>query len=143
MAQTPSFSTNDITQQPPELLRKGRWDDLVFIDLPNASEREAILRIQIAKHGRDPSEYEIAGLVAASDGYTGAEIEQAFIDALYAGFAKGQEPGMNDISAALAEAVPLSRLMSEQIQGLRKWAKGRARPASSIDPGSDGRKIAA
>ncbi|MDA0232559.1 MAG: AAA family ATPase [Chloroflexi bacterium] len=137
-------TANDVTQLPPELLRKGRWDDLVFIDLPNAAERDAIWRIQIAKHGRDAGRYEVAKLVESSEGHTGAEIEQAFIDALYAAFAESREPGLDDVTSALADAVPLSRLMSEQIQSLRKWAKGRARPASSGDGvGRGGRKIAA
>ena len=135
-------TANDVTQLPPEMLRKGRWDDLFFIDLPNALEREAIWRIQIAKHGRDPAEYDLSALVAASDGYTGAEIEQGFIDAMYAAFPDGREPSGDDVATALDGAVPLSRLMNEKIQGLRKWAKGRARLASSDDAGVEhGRKI--
>jgi SpoVK/Ycf46/Vps4 family AAA+-type ATPase len=136
-------TANDVTQLPPELLRKGRWDDLFFVDLPNQEEREAIWRIQITRHGRDWSHYDTLALAKASDGYTGAEIEQAYIDALYAGFGAGHEPGMLDLSKELAESVPLSKLMNEQIAGLRKWAVGRCRMATSAATEKKGRKIAA
>ena len=136
-------TANDVSALPPEMLRKGRFDELWFVDLPNAAEREAIWRIQIAKHGRDPGKFGVKALVKDSDGWTGAEIEQAFIDALYGGFAENREPGMDDVSACLSATVPLSKLMSEQIQSLRKWAKGRARPATSPEPESKQRRITA
>ena len=137
-------TANDVTRLPPEMLRKGRWDDLVFVDLPNAVERRAIWRIQIAKHGRDPHGFDLSALVNDSSGYTGAEIEQAFIDALYTAFADRREPTVSDVTAELSQAVPLSRLMGEKIQALRKWARGRARLASSdTDEDNGGRKIAA
>jgi SpoVK/Ycf46/Vps4 family AAA+-type ATPase len=135
-------TANDVTQLPPELLRKGRWDDLFFVDLPNETEREAIWRIQIERHGRDRGHYDTLAL-AKSEGFTGAEIEQAFIDALYAAFAAGREPTMPDILKALADTVPLSKLMAEQIAGLRKWAVGRCRMATSPVQEPRGRKIAA
>ena len=106
-------TANDVTQLPPALLRKGRWDDLMFVDLPNEQEREAIWKIQIARHGRDRSHFDTLALAKASEGFTGAEIEQSVIDALYAAFAVGREPGMPEISKALAETVPLSKLMAE------------------------------
>jgi len=136
-------TANDVTQLPPELLRKGRWDDLVFVDLPNQDEREAIWRIQIQRHGREWSHYDTVALAKASEGFTGAEIEQAVIDSLYAAFARDREPGMLDISKALGETVPLSKLMSEQIAGLRKWAVGRCRMATSPVKETKARKIAA
>ena len=80
-------TANDVTQLPPELLRKGRWDDLFFVDLPNLTEREAIWRIQFERHGRDWSHFDTLAPAKASEGYNGAEIEQACIDALYAAFA--------------------------------------------------------
>jgi ATP-dependent 26S proteasome regulatory subunit len=135
-------TANDVTQLPPELLRKGRWDDLFFVDLPNLEEREAIWRIQIERHGRDRGHYDTLALAKASEGHTGAEIEQAVIDALYAAFAAGREPGMPDLLKALAETVPLSKLMSEQIAGLRKWSQGRCRMATSPIQEVNGRKIA-
>jgi len=136
-------TANDVTQLPPELLRKGRWDDLFFVDLPNPVEREAIWKIQIAKHGRDWSHYDTVALAKASDGFTGAEIEQCYIDSLYAGFSLNREPGMLDIATALNDTVPLSKLMNEQIGGLRKWAVGRCRMATSQLKEENGRKIAA
>jgi ATP-dependent 26S proteasome regulatory subunit len=136
-------TANDVTQLPPELLRKGRWDDLFFVDLPNQEELDAIWKIQISRHGRDWSRYDTLALAKGSEGYTGAEIEQCYIDALYAGFACDQEPGMIEIGRSLAETVPLSKLMAEQIGGLRKWAVGRCRMATSPAREAKGRRIAA
>ena len=136
-------TANDVTQLPPELLRKGRWDDMMFVDLPNQTEREAIWGIQIAKYGRKPERFDVPALARAADGFTGAEIEQAVIDALYMAFADGREPGMVDLSLALDTSVPLSKLMAEQIGGLRKWAVGRCRMATSTVNEARGRKIAA
>lgn len=136
-------TANDVTQLPPELLRKGRWDDLFFVDLPNPEEREMIWKIQIQKHGRDWSLYDTVALAKASEGFTGAEIEQGYIDALYAAFAAGREPGMIEIGKAISDTVPLSKLMAEQIAGLRKWAGGRCRMATSPVQQAKGRKIAA
>lgn len=130
-------TANDVMQLPPEMLRKGRFDEIFFVDLPNAEERKAIWRIQIAKHGRKPETFKVNDLVKASEGFTGAEIEQAFIEAMYLAFSQGKEPSDNTILEALASTVPLGRLMAEQINSLRKWTKGRARPASATreDPG--------
>jgi SpoVK/Ycf46/Vps4 family AAA+-type ATPase len=136
-------TANDVTALPPEFLRKGRWDDLFFVDLPNQEEREAIWKIQVLKHGRDWSHYDAVALAKAADAFTGAEIEAAFADALYAAFAAGREPLMPDIVKAMTEAVPLSRLMGEQIAGLRKWAIGRCRMATAPIKEEKGRKIAA
>ncbi len=127
-------TANDVTQLPPELLRKGRVDELMFVDLPNAEERDAIWRIQIAKYGREPSDFDLAGLVRASDGLTGSEIEQAVIDGLYDAFNDYREPMARNFLTAVKATVPLSRLMGDQITALRQWAKGRTRPASSKEP---------
>jgi len=136
-------TANDVSQLPPEFLRKGRWDELMFIDLPNAGERDAIWRIQIAKHGRDTKQFGLAELAKASDGFTGAEIEQAFIDALYLGFSLGEEPTDKTILEAIQNTVPLSKLMADQISALRKWAKGRARSATTERIEKNERKIMA
>jgi len=136
-------TANDVTQLPPEMLRKGRFDELWFVDLPNQEEREAIWRIQIAKYGRASEKFDTAQLARATDGLTGSEIEQAFIDALYDAFSRREEPTDLTISLQLAELVPLSKLMAEQIQGLRQWAKGRARPATKPAEESKGRRILA
>jgi ATP-dependent 26S proteasome regulatory subunit len=132
--QTPVFvvaTANDVQQLPPELLRKGRWDELFFVDLPNQEERQTIWTIQIGKHGRDPKDFDVIQLARATDGYTGSEIEAAFVESMFAAFEQEQEPTDLTISQVLTEFVPLSKLMVEQISALRTWAKGRARPATS------------
>ena len=136
-------TANDVTQLPPEMLRKGRWDELFFVDLPNQQEREAIWEIQISKYGRQPKEYDIIQLAKATEGLTGSEIENAFIEALYLAFDAGKEPTDLDIARVLTEFVPLSKLMAEQIAGLKNWAKGRARLATSPVVSRGLRKIAA
>ena len=103
-----------------------------FVDLPNQAEREAIWEIQIGKHGRAPADFDVVQLAKATEGLTGSEIENVFIEALYLAFDAGEkEPTDLDIARVLTEFVPLSKLMAEQIGGLRSWAKGRARLATS------------
>ena len=136
-------TANDVAQLPPEFLRKGRFDELFFVDLPNQEEREAIWGIQIAKYGRKAKGYNLRALAIGADGFTGAEIEQAFIDGLYEAFSRGKEPDTVGLGALLARQIPLSRLMGEQIAALRQWAQGRARPATSQQSGGNTRKIAA
>ncbi len=139
-------TANDVTQLPPELLRKGRWDELFFTDLPSIEERQQIWAIQITKAGRKPSDFNLDGLATSSEGFTGAEIEQCVTDSLYRAFADNREPKTADMGTAAAETVPLSKLMGEQIDGLRKWARGRCRPAGvEAAGGEDGvkRRIAA
>ena len=124
-------TANDVSQLPPELLRKGRFDEMFFVDLPNQQEREAIWNIVVAKHGRDAGDYDLGQLARASDGLTGSEIEQVFIEALYAAFDADAEPNELGIARVLTEFVPLSKLMAEQITALRSWSQGRARLATS------------
>jgi ATP-dependent 26S proteasome regulatory subunit len=132
-------TANDVTQLPPELLRKGRFDELFFVDLPKDTEREAIWAIQIQRYGRDAKEFDIAALAKATEGLTGSEIEQVFIEALFCGFDQQKEPTDLTIAQVLTEFVPLSKLMAEQISGLRSWAKGRAKQATT--QGSSERKL--
>ncbi len=136
-------TANDVTQLPPEFLRKGRFDELFFVDLPNPEEREAIWAIQIANYGRKPESYSIPGLTKGTDGWTGAEIEQAYIEGLYEAFSRGKEPDTISLGTLLAKQVPLSRLMSEPIAVLRQWAKGRARPATLPEHETSSRRLAA
>jgi ATP-dependent 26S proteasome regulatory subunit len=124
-------TANDVTQLPPEMLRKGRFDELFFVDLPNESERVAVWQIQIARLGRNPDEHDVEQLAKITEGYTGAEIEQVFIEALYVAYARNAEPTDMDIAGVLNDFVPLSRLMSDQIKALRQWAQGRTRAATS------------
>ncbi len=136
-------TANDVTQLPPEMLRKGRFDELFFVDLPNQTEREAIWRIQIAKFCRDPQQFDVVQLARATEGLTGSEIEQLFIDALHEAFSRRAEPTDLTVAMLLNEFVPLSKLMGEQIDALRKWAKGRARRATALEKETAERRILA
>jgi SpoVK/Ycf46/Vps4 family AAA+-type ATPase len=137
-------TANDVTQLPPELLRRGRMDEVFFVDLPNQEEREAIWAIQIARYRRDPTKYDIPGLARAMDGYTGAEIEQIVIDGLYDAFARRTEPTTVSLAKIAGETVPLSRMMAEQVKSLRQWSQCRARMATSQDTRpAERRKLAA
>jgi SpoVK/Ycf46/Vps4 family AAA+-type ATPase len=124
-------TANDVSQLPPEMLRKGRFDEIMFVDLPNQDERESICEIQIQKYSRDAREFDRAALARATEGLTGSEIEQVFVEAMFCGFDQEKEPTDFSIAQVLTEFVPLSNLMAEQINGLRAWAKGRAKQATS------------
>ncbi len=130
---TPVFcvaTANSIERLPPELLRKGRFDDIFFVDLPSTAERIEIARIHLAKRKRDPAKYDLARLAAQSEGFSGAEIEQAIVSAMYDAFDSNHEVAQADILQAMQSAVPLSVTMREDIERVRQWAKDRARPAS-------------
>ena len=124
-------TANDVSQLPPEMLRKGRWDELFFVDLPTREEREAIWQIQIGKLNRDASSFDLRQLAKVTESFTGSEIEQVFIEALYRAFEQEQEPTDLTIGEVLVDFVPLSKLMGESMTALRTWAKGRARPATT------------
>lgn len=123
-------TANDVSQLPPELLRKGRFDEIFFVDLPEEEERAEIFRIHLAKRKRDPAGFDVATLAAASAGFSGAEIEQAVVSALYDAFGAGQELADEHVLKAIRSSVPLSVTMAEQIASLRAWADKRARKAS-------------
>jgi len=133
-------TANDVSQLPPEMLRKGRFDELFFVDLPNDNEREAIWKIVVERRKRSSTDYDVEQLSRASEGLTGAEIEAVFDEALFGAFERSKEPTDLDVAAALNGFVPLSRLMAEQIVGLRQWSVGRARPSTSI-PHAEERKL--
>ena len=97
----------------------------------NECERESIWQLVITRHGRDPEQFDLTQLARITDGFTGSEIEAAFTEALFLAFAQDREPSDLDIAKVLTEFVPLSKQMADQINGLRQWAKGRARPATS------------
>ncbi len=127
-------TANDITQLPPELLRKGRFDEIFFVDLPNRSEREQILTIHLKKRGRNPDDFDVPGLIEASRGFSGAEIEQAIISALYDAFSDGvRDIVTGDVLESLTETYPISKTMANKINELRDWANDRARFASSSE----------
>jgi ATP-dependent 26S proteasome regulatory subunit len=124
-------TANDVSKLPPEFLRKGRFDEMFFVDLPDATERAQIWDIVIARHGRKSRDYDTVALARACEQFTGAEIEAVFADALHESFAEGREPSAKDILDAMANTVPLAQLMDGQIAALRHWAKGRAREAAT------------
>jgi SpoVK/Ycf46/Vps4 family AAA+-type ATPase len=130
-------TANDISQLPPELLRKGRLDEIFFVDLPTEAERADVFRIHLARRGRDANQFDIQALVAASNDLSGAEVEQAIISALYDAFSGQSELTTNHILTTLTQTVPLARTMEEQITGLRRWAEGRARSASVAKNGQE------
>jgi SpoVK/Ycf46/Vps4 family AAA+-type ATPase len=119
-------TSNDIEQLPPEMVRKGRFDEIFFIDLPDAEERAQIFRVHLGKRKRDPSKFDLAALAAASDGFSGAEIEQAIVSALYTAFSAGAELATSHIVDELSATRPLSVTRAEAIAQLRAWAAERA-----------------
>lgn len=123
-------TANNIAGLPPELLRKGRFDEIFFVDLPTEPERRAIWEVHLRKRALDPHTVPLDALVARSDGFTGAEIEQAVIEALYQAFADKRPVQPQDWTEALQQIRPISRVMPEQIAQLRQFARERARSAS-------------
>lgn len=126
-------TANDISQLPPELLRKGRLDEIFFVDLPNHEERQEIFGIHLRKKGRDPKDFQLERLADASEGFNGAEIEESIIASLFDALSSGKELDTDVVAAAIGETVPLSKTMSEQLDRMRGWALGRARLASKAD----------
>lgn len=123
-------TANDISQLPPELLRKGRLDEIFFVDLPDEAERRAVFAIHLQKRGRSPEKFDLTTLAHHCDGFSGAEIEQAIVSGLFDAFSSETELDTATLMVSLAETVPLSKTMSEDLNRLRTWAQGRARPAS-------------
>ena len=123
-------TANDISQLPPELLRKGRLDEIFFVDLPSDAEREEIFRIHLNRRKRPAEQFDTAALAAASQDCSGAEIEEAINSALYDAFYAQGEITTASVLKTLSQTVPLAKTMDEQINRLRRWAEGRARNAS-------------
>jgi SpoVK/Ycf46/Vps4 family AAA+-type ATPase len=124
-------TANRVERLPGEFLRKGRFDEIFFVDLPTQSEREDVFRIHLSKRNRDLERFDLLQLSKVADGFSGAEIEQALIAAMYDAFAQNREFTQLDIIAAIKATLPLSRTMSEQVTALRDWARQRARPAAA------------
>jgi len=106
-------------------MRKGRFDEIFFVDLPGADERDAIFTVHLRKRNRDRAQYDMTRLVDCSEGYTGAEIEQAIVSGLYAAFAERSECTTEHILAAMRATQPLSVVMRERVVQLRAWAESR------------------
>lgn len=124
-------TANNIAVLPPELLRKGRFDEIWFVDLPGQKEREEIFKIHISRKGRDVNNFDISRLAKETAGYTGAEIEQIVISGLFRAFSKGVDITTEILLEAAEETSPLSVTMKEVIVAMREWGKTRARLAST------------
>jgi SpoVK/Ycf46/Vps4 family AAA+-type ATPase len=137
-------TANDVTALPPELLRKGRFDEIFFVDLPSTLERKEIFRVHLKKRKLDPGQFDTDKLARVSVGFSGAEIQEAVVSAMFDVFYEQRPMVSEDIVNSIQKTVPLSKTMSENMDELRDWAKGRARPASghlAEEPGSDKRQI--
>jgi hypothetical protein len=122
-------TANDIEALPPELLRKGRFDEVFFVDLPGPESRREIFGIHLKKRGKDPAAFDLDALTRASDGYSGAEIEQVVASGLYDAFQAGRGLSTQFVLDALRNSPPLSVTMAERVEALREWSRGRCVPA--------------
>ena len=118
-------TANDISALPPELMRKGRFDEVFFVDLPSSESRMNILSIHLLRRERDPAKFDLVQLAEASEGFNGAELEQAILGAMYGAFQEGVELQDRHIVEEMSKTRPLSVLMSERITELRDWARDR------------------
>jgi hypothetical protein len=118
-------TANDVSRLPPEFLRKGRFDEVFFVDLPDADARRAILAVHLKRRGQDVAAFDLDALVTATDGFSGAEIEQAVVSALYTAFAGTSTLTSEVLLAEIVSTQPLSRTMAERVAALREWALGR------------------
>ena len=121
-------TANDITRLPPEIVRKGRFDEVFFVDLPSAENRRDILEIHLRKRGLYPARFDLATLVKATEGFSGSEIEQAIVSAMYAAHAQGGEVSQENLLREIKQTKPLSVLMAERIADVRNWAANRTVP---------------
>lgn len=124
-------TANEVKSLPPELLRKGRFDEIFFLDLPGPVARRSIFEVHLVRRSRDPRAFDLDALAAATEGWSGAEIEQAVVSALYGAFAQRASLTTEAILAEVHATKPLSVTMAEQVEALRAWAKTRAVPASA------------
>jgi len=122
-------TSNDVEALPPELLRRGRFDDVFFVDLPDSGQRAEIVQQVLRARGRDPMQFDVSEIVAASAGFSGAELDSAVTSALYVAYAAGGPLTTDAVVSEVGKTVPLSRLRAEDVANLRTWAHGRARPA--------------
>ena len=123
-------TANEVADLPPELLRKGRFDETFFVDLPDVHEREAILRVHLQRRDRDPADFDITALARQTEHYAGAELEQGIVAGMYRAFGENRQLTTRDIARELDAIVPLYSTYEEKIKALREWAKSRTRRAS-------------
>ena len=124
-------TANEIDKLPPELLRKGRFDEIFFVDLPNENERAEIFRVHLSRRKQDPERFELVSLAKSTNGFNGAEIEQIVLAALYAAFDETRDIEMKDLYRALGRMIPLSTTMAERIKEIKRWADTRAVKANA------------
>jgi len=124
-------TANRIHLLPAEIIRKGRFDQVFFVDLPNEEERKEILEIHLRRQQLDAAKLDLILLASATRGWNGAEIEQAVASARITAYARGTEPSQSDILRAFGKLIPLSRTMEEQLKSIRSWARTRALPATT------------
>lgn len=133
---TPVFvvaTSNNVSQLPPELLRKGRFDEIFYVDLPSKEERKEIVRIHLEKRGRKAGDFDLEKLAVQTRGFSGSELEEVVVSGLYDAFNQEEELGQTHLEGAVGTLIPLSRTMEEQIRGIRDWAKLRARRAGAAE----------
>ena len=123
-------TSNDITRLPPELVRKGRLDEIFFVDLPDEATRQDIFRIHLGNRDEDVENFDIPLLASSSEGFSGAEIEQAVVSSLYSSESDQDELTDQHLLDELALTKPLSIVMAEKIARLRHWAQDRTVPAN-------------
>ncbi len=122
-------TSNNIAALPPEMLRKGRFDEIFFVDLPGPEARAAIFALHLKKRGRDAAAFDLPLLSATSEGFSGAEIEQSIVAALYTAFGQKQQLSTEILAAEIRSTQPLSVTRAEDLQAIRNWARNRAVPA--------------
>ena len=118
-------TSNDVSKLPPEFIRKGRFDEIFFVDLPVVETRKDILAIHLRKRKQDPAKFDTDALAGATEGFSGAEIEQVIVSGLYTAFASGAALTTATLRAEIARTRPLSRTMAERLSALREWASDR------------------
>ncbi len=123
-------TANQISRLPPELLRKGRFDEIFFVDLPDAETRSEIFRIHLAARGQDVRNYDLLALAGTTESFSGAEIEQVVVAALFSAFSGSGSLGQEALAEEIAGTVPLARTMAERVEAMRAWARERAVPAN-------------
>lgn len=123
-------TANSVENLPPELLRKGRFDEIFFVDLPTQDERTEIAKIHVERHGRKITVLKPSEIAAQTTGFSGSEIEQVIIDGMFTAYDQDRDVTLADILHSVKNTVPLSKTMEHKVTGLREWAKGRAKPAA-------------
>jgi len=119
-------TSNNITALPPEMMRKGRFDEIFFVDLPDAATRAALFSLHLKKRGREAAAFDVGKLAAASEGFSGAEVEQSIVAGLYTAFGQKQQLSTEVLLGELAATRPLSVTRAEEVQAIREWARSRA-----------------